>query len=77
MIQKLVLQSIINKYYLGVNESVKWKTQNNELTIDFMTPNTEIIGNVTCTDFQLQDSELAIFFESYHEYADPTDLIEL
>jgi len=61
MIQKLVLQSIINKYYLGVNESVKWKTQNNELTIDFMTPNTEIIGNVTCTDFQLQDSELAIF----------------
>ena len=61
MIQKLVLQSIINKYYLGVNESVKWKTQNNELTINFMTPNTEIIGNVTCTDFQLQDSELAIF----------------
>ena len=61
MIQKLVLQSIINKYYLGVNESVKWKTQNNELTIDFITPNTEIIGNVTCTDFQLQDSELAIF----------------
>ena len=61
MIQKLVLQSIINKYYLGVNESVKWKTQNNELTVDFMTPNTEIIGNVTCTDFQLQDSELAIF----------------
>lgn len=61
MIQKLVLQSIINKYYLGVNESVKWKTQNNELSINFMTPNTEIIGNVTCTDFQLQDSELAIF----------------
>ena len=25
MIQKLTLQSIINKYYLGVNESVKWK----------------------------------------------------
>lgn len=61
MISKLSLQSIINKYYLGVNESVKWKILNNELTIDFMTPNNEIIGNVTCNNFSLQDSELAIF----------------
>ena len=46
MIQKLTLQSIINKYYLGVNESVKWKTQNNELTIDFMTPNRQWISDI-------------------------------
>ena len=35
MINKLQLQSIINKYYLGVNEAVKWEIENNELGINF------------------------------------------
>ena len=61
MINKLTLQSIINKYYLGLNESVKWVIENNSISIDFMTPTKDVIGNVSCTDFQLEDSKLAIY----------------
>lgn len=61
MIQKLLLQSLISKYYLGVNESVKWVIKDNALSIGFMSPGEDIIGEVTCTDFQLEDVELAIF----------------
>jgi hypothetical protein len=61
MVNKLVLQSVINKYYLGENESVKWKIKDKTLTIDFMSVNKEVIGKVTHTGFDLEDSELAIF----------------
>lgn len=61
MINKLTLQSVINKYYLGLNESVKWNIQNNLLEIDFMTPTKDVIGNISCEDFQLEDSKLAIY----------------
>ena len=61
MINKLTLQSIINKYYLGLNESVKWDINDNMLNIDFMTPTKDVIGSVTCDGFQLEDSSLAIY----------------
>ena len=61
MINKSTVQSIINKYYLGVNESVKWEIKDNSLNIDFMTPTKDIIGSVKCNDFQLEDSKLAIY----------------
>ena len=61
MINKLTLQSIINKYYLGLNESVKWDINNNMLNIDFMTPTKDVIGSVTCDGFQLENSSLAIY----------------
>ena len=61
MINKLTIQSIINKYYLGTNESVKWVIDNNALNIDFMTPTKDVIGNVTCNNFQLEDCKLAIY----------------
>ena len=61
MVNKLVLQSVINKYYLGEVESVKWKTQDKILTIDFMSINKEVIGNITHTDIDIEDSNLAIF----------------
>lgn len=61
MINKTVIQSIIDKYYLGINESVKWVINDNSLNIDFMTPTKDVIGNVTCNDFQLEDSKLAIY----------------
>jgi len=61
MINKQTLQSIISKYYLGVNESVKWEINSNCLNIDFMTPTKDVIGNVTCLDFKLEDSKLAIY----------------
>jgi len=61
MINKLTLQSIINKYYLGLNESVKWDINDNMLNIDFMTPTKDVIGSVTCDGFQLENSSLAIY----------------
>ena len=61
MVNKLVLQSVINKYYLGEVESVKWKIQDKVLTIDFMSINKEVIGNITHTDIDIEDSNLAIF----------------
>ena len=54
MINKLQLQSIINKYYLGVNEAVKWEIENNELGINFMTPTKDVIGSVSCKDLELE-----------------------
>jgi len=55
MINKLTLQSIINKYYLGLNESVKWSIANNNLEINFMTPTKDVIGSVVCEDFELEN----------------------
>jgi hypothetical protein len=61
MVNKLVLQSVINKYYLGENESVKWKINNKTLTIDFMSINKEVIGKIVHNNIDIEDSELAIF----------------
>ena len=61
MINKAKLQSVINKYYLNVNEAVKWVVEDNKLQIDFMSPTKDIIGKLTCNDFQLEDSTLAIY----------------
>ena len=61
MINKLILQSTINKYYLGQNESVKWVIKDNKLTIEFITANQNVLGKVECNNFPLNDCELAIF----------------
>ena len=61
MISKLTLQSVISKYYLGLNESVKWVTNDNSLEVNFMTPTRDVIGSVICNNFDLEDSKLAIF----------------
>ncbi len=61
MINKLTLTSIITKYYLGENESVKWSIKDKTLSIDFVSPNKEVIGNVSYNGFDLEDSDLAIF----------------
>ena len=38
MINKILLQSILNKYHLGVNQSVKWVINDNNLEINFVSP---------------------------------------
>jgi len=61
MINKNTIQSIISKYHLGVNESVKWSITDKNLEINFMTPTKDVIGNVICNDFNIEDSQLAIY----------------
>lgn len=62
MINKLELQSVINKYYLnGLVESVKWVTEDNALQVDFQSPNKDMIGCVKSTDFPLENSEIAVY----------------
>ena len=61
MINKITLQSIINKYYLGENESVKWYVEDKVLTVNFMSSNKEVIGELIHKNFDLEDSELAIY----------------
>jgi hypothetical protein len=62
MINKLELQSAINKYYLnGLVESVKWVTEDNALQVDFQSPNKDMIGCVKHADFPLENSEIAVY----------------
>ena len=61
MINKLQLQSIIDKYYLGLNESVKWVIKDKKVSIDFMTPTKDVIGSVICDNFSMEDGNLAIY----------------
>lgn len=61
MIPKSTIQSIISKYYLGTNESVKWVINNKNLEINFISPSKDVIGHVYCEDFDLEDSTLAVY----------------
>ena len=62
MVDKNQIQSIISKYYLGgLIESVKWEVRNNHLSLDFISPNKDMVGSLTCDEFPLEDCDLAIF----------------
>ena len=63
MIKKHLLQSIIQKYYLGIPEvvSVKWAIEGKDLTINFMTPNKDVIGKVSYSNFDLEECDLIIY----------------
>ena len=61
MINKVELQSVINKYYLnGLIESVKWDIKDNNLNIKFTAPTREMIGEISHDDFKLENSSLGI-----------------
>ena len=61
MINKLDLTSIISKYYLsGMNEAVKWEIKDNTLTIKFTAPDRSMLGVVTHSNFDLEDSTIGI-----------------
>ncbi len=61
MLQKSLLQNIISKYYLGMNESVKWDIKENILNIKFQAQSSDLIGNITVNDFPLEDYELPVY----------------
>ena len=62
MINKLQLQSIISKYHLGgLIESVKWTVKDNNLSIRTKTNNDNLVCELDCNEFPLEDSEIAIY----------------
>jgi len=59
---KEILQSVIDKYYLnGLCESVKWNIKDKELTINAVLTTKNAITKITCNDVDIADSELCIF----------------
>jgi hypothetical protein len=62
MITKTHLQSIISKYYMeGLIDSTKWIIKDNQLIIDFISPNKNLVGKIVVDNFIFVDSELGIF----------------
>jgi len=61
-IHKNILQSIISKYYLnGLVESVKWSiTQDKQLIINFISPSGEMIGSVSCDNFNMESIDIGV-----------------
>jgi hypothetical protein len=61
MINKVELQSIISKYYLnGLVEAVKWDVKSNKINIKFTSPTKEMIGEISCDNFDIVDSSVGI-----------------
>jgi len=62
MINKITLNSIISKYNLSdLIKSVKWEIKDKKLIIKFMSPSTDMLGKIECSNFPLEDTSLAIF----------------
>ena len=62
MINKGELQSVISKYNLGgIIDAVKWSIQDKLLNIKFNAPSRDMIGQVTYNNFELENSEIAIY----------------
>jgi hypothetical protein len=60
--EKEKVESIIEKYYLGgLCESVKWDIKNKNLFIRFVSPNKDMAGELTCSNFNLENSEPVIY----------------
>ncbi len=61
LISKFELQAVINKYYIGgLIEAVKWEIKDKQLSIKFTAPTKEMLGEVTHTKFNLEDSNIGI-----------------
>lgn len=61
LISKFELQAVINKYYIGgLIEAVKWEVKDKQLSIKFTSPTKEMLGEVTHTKFNLEDSSVGI-----------------
>ncbi|WP_286983994.1 hypothetical protein [Haliea sp.] len=63
LIEKVLLSSALNKYYLaGECESVLWTVDNNVLNVDFKPTNTAgVVGNLRVPNFPLKDCKLGIY----------------
>jgi hypothetical protein len=61
MINKTDLKSVISKYHIGsLVEQVKWEIKDNNLVVKFMSPSKEMLGEVKCSKFPLDDCSFGI-----------------
>lgn len=59
---KVLLQSVINKYFLKNNiPTTKWDIEDQQLIIKFMTPTNDMIGSLKMSDFPLEDTKFVIY----------------
>ena len=60
--QKSKLNRFIQKYNLGGNvNSVKWKSSGDSMSTSFVTPDKSLLGNVSISKFNLEDSEIGVY----------------
>lgn len=60
--EKNRLISVIDRYHLnGVVESVKWSIKDKNITIDFITPFKNLVGKITSSGIELDDSDIGIY----------------
>lgn len=60
--EKSKINRFVQKYNLsGLVESVKWETKDNTLSTSFISDDKSVLGNVSMTDFQFQDSVFGIY----------------
>jgi hypothetical protein len=45
----------------GLIDSAKWIIKDNQLSVNFISPNKNLVGNVTVSNFDFRDAELGIF----------------
>lgn len=59
---KEILMNVIDKYYLnGLCESVKWNIKDKQLTINAVLATKNAITKISCSDVEIDDSDLCIF----------------
>ena len=62
MINKVKLQSIINKYYLnGLIEKVRWTIKDDVIYVNFVSPSSDIVGSIEGKGFTIKDATVAIY----------------
>lgn len=60
--EKSKINRFVQKYNLaGLVESVKWETKDNTLSTSFISDDKSVLGNVSMSDFQFQDSVFGIY----------------
>jgi hypothetical protein len=62
MMEKYILQFIINKYHLnGLVEQVEWEIKDNNLKVCFTSPNKDMVGVITKNNVDLPNKNLYIY----------------
>jgi hypothetical protein len=60
--EKLLLTSVIEKYYLGgIHERVKWTIKDNKITILFTSQTKDLAGSIEAPNFDMEDCVLGIY----------------